>query len=94
MDQSQVSKKGPVLKGVAAGLAAGVVILLLFGLVGKSWLVGVLAGGCCFVGFFCITFAWSYLRAVERFYREHPELLQKAEEPTDSETSPEDEQNS
>lgn len=89
MEKGSVSHTGPVLKGVAAGLGAGVLVLLLFGLVGKSWLVGILAGISCFVGIFCITYAWFYLKAVERYYKAHPELAKKEEEPPQE--PPEDE---
>ncbi len=75
--------KGSIIKGVCVGLVVSVVILLLFGLVGKSWLVGVLAGFCCFVGFFCITFAWFYLKAVERSYKGQRGSQDQEREPQD-----------
>lgn len=90
MEKGSVSNRGPILKGVAVGLAAGTLVLLLFGLVGKSWLVGILAGVCCAIGFFCMAFAWFYLKAVERFYQEHPELQAKPrEEPEQGKSSEE-----
>jgi hypothetical protein len=78
MGQS-ISKKTPICKALALGLGAGVVVLLLFGLVGKNWLIGSLAGFCCLVGFFSIGFSWFYLKAVERYYKAHPELQTKEE---------------
>jgi uncharacterized protein YneF (UPF0154 family) len=54
--------------------------------VGKSWVIGILAGICTLVGFFSIGFAWFYLKSVEKYYKAHPELRKKPEdEPEETE---------
>ena len=91
MEKGAVSKSGPIVKGLVAGVAAGVVILLLFGLLGKNWLIGVLAGVCCGIGFFSMGYAWFYLKAVEKYYKAHPELIKKDKEAEPSQEPTEDE---
>lgn len=86
-NKSPISMKKPAIRGILLGAIVAVVVLLLFGLIGNSWLVGILAGICCFIGVFLCTFGWCYMKSLEKYYKAHPELIPK-EEKAEEENSP------
>ncbi|MCD8144679.1 MAG: hypothetical protein LUD79_04995 [Oscillospiraceae bacterium] len=80
MEQNQEKdlKKSPVpltrfaIRAAILAVLVGVIVLLLFGMVGGNWLIGVLAGFCCLIGVFLCVLGWSYFKALERYYKANP----------------------
>ena len=79
--KSPVSMKKSVVRGIVPAAAVAVIVLVLFGKIGKNWVIGALAAACCFIGVFLCTFGWGYLKAVENYYKANPELMQKEDGP-------------
>ena len=84
-----VSTGRALLPAAVIGGVLGAAVYLLFSLVGKSILIGVLAGVCCLVGGFAASFALLYLKQVEKWYRAHPEAVPKDTEETPGEPTEE-----
>ena len=79
--KSPVPMKKSAVRGIVLAAAAAVIVLVLFGKIGKNWVIGALAAVCCFIGVFLCTFGWGYLKAVENYYKANPELMQKEDGP-------------
>lgn len=86
--KSPVPMKKSAIRGGILAAAVAAIVLLLFGKIGKNWMIGVLAAVCCFIGVFLCSFGWGYLKAVENYYKANPELMQteSAEDPVDAGT--------